>query len=87
MNLTVPAAQIEEAIAIMPNAWPSLHAFLACQTQWRIAVGMSGMLWLGLDYPACKLVLDDINAPAHVFADLRVMEAAAMPILNEVTNG
>jgi hypothetical protein len=31
-------------------------------------------------------VLDDIGAPAGVFADLRVMEAAALPILNAVAD-
>ncbi|MGV1784546.1 DUF1799 domain-containing protein [Agrobacterium sp. A3-95] len=78
------APDVEEDIQIMPTAWDSYIAFRACETQWRMAIGMSGVIWLGLDYPACRLVLDDIAAPAHVFADLRYMEGVAMRVLNEV---
>ncbi|CDN93476.1 DUF1799 domain-containing protein [Agrobacterium tumefaciens] len=78
------AAKVEDDIQIMPTAWNSYIAFRACETQWRMAVGMTGLIWLGLDYPACRLVLDDIGAPAHVFADVRFMEGVAMRVLNEV---
>ncbi|MGN7715355.1 DUF1799 domain-containing protein [Agrobacterium radiobacter] len=78
------APTVEENIQIMPTAWHSYIAFRACETQWRMAVGMAGLIWLGLDYPACRVVLDDIGAPAHVFADLRYMEGVAMRVLNEV---
>ncbi|WP_320202470.1 DUF1799 domain-containing protein [Agrobacterium rosae] len=85
LGITYTAPPIEQdQLEIMPNAWDSFMAFLSCQTQWRVAAGMAGLIWLGLDYAACKLVLDDIEAAPGTFADLRVMEAAAMPILNEV---
>lgn len=67
----------------MPANWPSLMAFLDCQTQWRVAAGMAGLVWFGLDYAACKLVLDAEELGPDVFRDLRVIEAAALPILNE----
>lgn len=69
---------------IMATAWDSLTAFLACHTQWQVSVGLGGVLWSGLRYGDVRLVLDDIDAPAHVFGDIRAMEAAALPILNEV---
>ncbi|MGI8395678.1 DUF1799 domain-containing protein [Agrobacterium deltaense] len=78
------APKVEDDIQIMVNAWDSYIALRACETQWRVAVGLAGLIWLGLDYPACKLVLDDISAPAHVFADLRYMEGVALRVLNEV---
>lgn len=78
------APKVEDDIQIMANAWDSYIALRACETQWRVAVGLAGLIWLGLDYPACKLVLDDISAPAHVFADLRYMEGVALRVLNEV---
>ncbi len=81
-----PEEEDEHLVDIMPSAWTSLSAFLACQTQWRVAVGMSAMLWLGLDYTAVKLVLDDMDAPRGTFADLRLMEAAALPVLNEAAS-
>ncbi|KGE01004.1 hypothetical protein JL39_07625 [Rhizobium sp. YS-1r] len=73
----------DDEMEIMPANWDSLMAFLECQTQWRVAAGMAGLVWFGLDYVACKLVLDSIDADTEVFADLRVMEAAALPVLNE----
>ena len=85
MGVQITAApDVEDNIQIMANAWDSYIAFRACETQWRMAIGMAGLIWLGLDYPACKLVLDDIGAPAHVFADLRYMEGIALRVLNEV---
>jgi hypothetical protein len=72
-----------DTIFIMPNAWQSFTTFLECQTQWRAVAGMSGMIWLGLDYVACKLVIDALDLGKEVFADLRIMEAAALAILNE----
>ncbi|KAB2687520.1 DUF1799 domain-containing protein [Brucella tritici] len=84
MGLSVQVEDIEqETVEIMPVNHDSFDAFLACQTQWRVAATMAGLFWQGLDYPAVRLVLDDIEAPRHVFADIRVMEAEALPILNE----
>ncbi len=84
LKVTIPTKpQTEEVFEVMATAWDSLMAFLNCETQWRIGMGMSGLIWFGLDYTACKFVLEDIGAPRHAFADLRVMETAAMKILNE----
>jgi hypothetical protein len=68
---------------IMPCNWPSFLAFLECSTQWRVAATMAGLFWVGLDYGACKAVLEDQAADRHVFADIRHMEREALPILNE----
>lgn len=67
----------------MPRNWPSLLAFLVCQTQWRVVATMSGLIWLGLDYAAARGALDEAGLPIARMADLRVIEAAALPILNE----
>ena len=84
MGLKVEADHVEqEAIEIMPVNHASFEAFLACQTQWRVVATMDGLLWIGLDYNAVRTVLDDLNAPKHVFADLRMMEAEVLPLLNE----
>jgi hypothetical protein len=84
LKVTIPTKpQTEDDFEVMANAWDSLMAFLNCETQWRIGMGMAGIVWFGLDYTACKIVLENIDAPRHTFADLRVMEAEAMKILNE----
>lgn len=64
--------------------WSSFLAFRACETQWRVAATMAGLIWIGLDYTACQIVLEKLDAPSHIFADLHAMEDAALPILNGV---
>jgi hypothetical protein len=80
--VTGPEAS-DDAVKIMSSNWESFCAWLDCQTQWRVLLGMAGLVWLGLDYDACKAVLDDRAASSRVFADLRYMERIALPILNE----
>lgn len=71
------------AFAVWTINMASFDAFWNCRTQWRVAASMSGLHWIGLDYTACKIVLDSIAADAAVFADLRAMEGAALAVLNE----
>ena len=77
-----PAADAFEAMLANADA---IAAWVACETQWRIASGPTGIQWLGLDYPAVDVVLrrgrfEDADA---VFADLTVMEGAALEVLWE----
>ena len=81
--MKVPAAKPKTALDIMPTNWTPVAAFLACQTQWRVVATMGGLVFLGVDYAEARSALADLDAPASKIADLRVMEAAALPILNE----
>lgn len=72
-----------EHTTVMPCNWPSFLAFLECSTQWRVAATMAGLFWVGLDYGACRAVLEDMDCDRRVFADIRHMEREALPILNE----
>lgn len=74
----------EEATNVFADNWTSLSAFVSVATQWRVVATMAGLIWIGLDYPAVKIVLDHLDMPAHVFDDLRIMENAALSVLNEV---
>lgn len=58
--------------------------FVRIQTQWRIVGGM-GAVYVGLDYQALAWVFDIYNVEdrRQLFEDLQVMEAAALPILNQ----
>lgn len=62
-------------------------AFSALATQWRVTVGMSAIVYLGLDYSAITpLFLRSLGIAraqhADVFEGLRVMEVAALPLRN-----
>lgn len=63
----------------------AIAAWVACETQWRVATGPAGIQWLGLDYPAVDVVLrrGRFDGPDAVFADLQVMEGAALDVLWE----
>ncbi|MDQ0454657.1 DUF1799 domain-containing protein [Rhizobium paknamense] len=79
--------EVEEAGEVIhPVAacnWQSLTAFLACDTQWRVVgVGLGGMIWIGLDYTACDVVFRRGHFADQAWDDVRVMEEAALPILN-----
>lgn len=61
--------------------WDSVMAFLACDTQWRAIAVPSGLMWIGLDYNGVDVALRRLDFPASVFADLQVMELAALSVL------
>lgn len=86
MQIPVQEAD-DEAFDVAEENWQSLLFFLACDTQWRVVLGMAGLLWIGLDYTACDVVARRLKVPdeevAELWADLKVMEGAALPELND----
>ncbi|WP_203560910.1 DUF1799 domain-containing protein [Jiella pacifica] len=88
------AVDLEEAedgesddVAVWAINWQTVRAFLACATCWRVAVGLAGMTRLGLDYAGVDAMLrrrgfDDVD-----FADLQLMEEAALEAFGEVAEG
>lgn len=60
--------------------------FVDCGTQWRLAAGMAGAVWLGLDYAGVAALMQMRRVPparrAALLADLQVMELAALAVLN-----
>ena len=78
----VPARPDDDAFAVLPANWAAVTAFLACETQWRVALGLGGPIWLGLDYAGVDVVLRRTASTAG-FADLQVMEGAALDVFSE----
>ena len=78
---------LDEAIGSPTGVWPdnvaAVDVFIAMSTQWR--VGMSGAT--GLDYGVLPVVMRHAgikrSAQAAVFADLRILESAALEIMRE----
>lgn len=82
-------APAPEAIEVWDDHWNAFAIFRAASTQWRVVATAHALLHLGLDYPGVEVVMRRL-LPASadgdaVFADVMVMEAEALPILNEVT--
>lgn len=71
---------------IHEDNWDTVLLFLDCATQWRVAIGMGGALWLGLDYAAVAALMQMRGLArarrAALLADLQIMERAALAVLN-----
>jgi hypothetical protein len=85
-------AQITPAVRkthfeIYPENQTALELFLAVQTNWRLVAGMDGVTFQGIDYTALTAVFTLMAIPKKqrpaLFAELRTMEGAAIPILNK----
>ncbi len=77
------APDAADGVAVWDINWPSMLAFLDCETQWRVTSTMAGLHWTGLDYQGVDVVLRRTGAPEHVFADVQDMERAALAAFNE----
>ena len=75
----------EEAFGVWAINWQAVTGFLTLETQWRVAGTPAGLCWLGIDHTAAAAVLRGRSRRRFraLLADLRIMEAAALPILNE----
>ena len=73
-------------IEIAPDEVDTVALFFALGTQWRwIAVPMSGaILRVGLDYAALAVtaVACGVTMTPAIFADIRVMEGAALSVMS-----
>lgn len=66
----------------------SVWLFLDLETQWRAAMGLRGLVWLGLDYVAADVVIGArrrLRRKRHrLLEDLRVMEREALDTLDSM---
>lgn len=85
LGVPVPPGAVaeDEAMGIWPDNWPSLLAWLGCETQWRVHSTFGGLRWVGLDYNAVDVVMRRLRFDDDVFHDLQDMERAALEILME----
>lgn len=85
VTVAVDVPPDSEDFEIMKDNADTMRAWLASATQWRAAVGMAGIVWLGLDYPAVDVVLarGAFSDPDAVFADLQLMEDEALATFAE----
>lgn len=74
---------------VYPENENVVAAFLRLATQWRIVAVGSGAVYQGIDYGSIPFVLSTlgISDRKDCFWGLRVMEAAAVKLLNERSDG
>lgn len=73
----------EPVFDVWEENWTALCAFLSCETQWRTIATLGGVFRQGLDYGAVDIVLRRHNLDDAVFADLQMMEHAALEAFGE----
>lgn len=80
----LPTPARPEYFPVWPENWAALLFFLGLHTQWRSHLGMKGLLYLGLDYTAVESLMriEAVKNRKAMMADLKVMEATALVILN-----
>lgn len=83
LDLRPEAVSRDDAFQIWPENWNSLHAWLACETQWRVLTGSGGRDYQGLDYTAVDVVMRRLGLEDQVFSDLQEMERAALATFAE----
>lgn len=81
------AAKVDDDFRVFEENWQAVGIFSVMATQWKLVAGAADVLYMGLDYGSIEPVLRLEGVPAadwrQVFQDLRVMERAALPLLNE----
>lgn len=95
--LNAGVARSEDYAGLWPEHVPIVNAFLLVCSQWRVASIGSGMMspaggfstsrliFIGLDYAAVRIALDadGIEITRDLWSGLRLMEFAAIEVLNE----
>lgn len=82
-SLIVDAKEEEDVFEVWACNWEAVTAFLAAETQWRVAVGFGAMCWLGLDYAAADVAFRRLGISDEAFAGVQVMERAALAVFAE----
>lgn len=92
LNVTLPEFDDDQDLDDVTEVWTcnasSWSAFLALATQWRLAVGAT-VVRVGLDYVAAEAAIRMMGLgrkSARIFADLQVMEAAALDVFAEAAD-
>ena len=70
-----------DCFEVFEENWPTVEVFLQLQTQWQINNGA----WVGLYYSSIDFILRlrKSEDQLEIFEGLRVMEAAALGLLNK----
>jgi hypothetical protein len=78
---------LDEDCLVWEENWQAVLFFLEISHQWLIVSGMGGLHYIGLNYPAIESVIRTFapvprSARAALWSDLRVLERAALEVLN-----
>lgn len=91
LNQLTPQIEQSSEFEVEQENLTAVHVFVAMQTNWRVVAGMGGVVYQGLDYPSLQSVANMLGIKRKtlpdLFSDIQIMEAAALPLLNEKSKG
>lgn len=79
---TLPQPAAPPVTEVWSCNWPAFRLFVAARSCWRAAGTFGGVGYLGLDYAGVEIVERRLRLPPVEWADLQVMEDAALAIFN-----
>ena len=82
---TEERAAAQDSVEVWQINWDAFCLFLDCETQWRTAGTMAGVIWTGLDYAAVDVVMRRTAPGSATFEDLRILETEALDVFREQT--
>lgn len=79
-------SQSTETVGIWRQNEVSVAAFLSITSQWRVAAGMKGLFYLGLDYASALAGIEaaGMEVTPELWTDVRLMERTARDALNGI---
>lgn len=80
-----------EDFELWPQHERAWWLYRACETQWRLVVGMAGAYWIGLDMPGVEVIrkahgISDEDWP-YVLSQLQVLERETKKLRNQRSGG
>lgn len=87
----MPEREEKPLFEVWPENVDAVELFMVVAGQWRVVAGFGAAGYLGLDYRAVEAAMNMRGVKKQhrpqLFAGLRVMEAAALRVLNPKRNG
>lgn len=71
-------------VLLWPQHIEAFRIFTACETQWRMLVGMGGAVFQGLDYVAVVAIMGvhEIESRGECLSQIKALELGALEALN-----
>jgi hypothetical protein len=79
---------IDDDLWIYEENWDAFAFFLDVDNHWHVAIGMTGKVYLGLNWSSIESVMRSFKSipkskRSQLYDDLRIIERAALSVLNK----
>lgn len=77
--------ETESVFEVLPENRKAVDIFLRMSSQWNVVASMGGAVYLGLNYQSLEFLftLYKVKNRRRMFEDIRIMEKAALALMNK----